>query len=76
MFGERRLRACRDILGWKSIDVRVIALTLDDLGRLLRDEYAAIAKIPVEQRVALAREYLVSLGVRLDDLIAAAEVAA
>jgi ParB/RepB/Spo0J family partition protein len=24
VFGERRLRACRDILGWKDIDCRVV----------------------------------------------------
>jgi len=51
--------------------------TLDDLGWLLRDEYAGIlAKVSLDQRVALARGYLISLGVQLDDLIAAAEVAA
>ena len=43
--------------------------TLDDLGRMLRNEQAGIiAKVQVEQRVALARGYLAALGVCLDDL--------
>src|SRR5439155_11292596 len=38
VFGERRLRACRDILGWKHIDVRVVTLGRVNLPRAEHDE--------------------------------------
>jgi chromatin segregation and condensation protein Rec8/ScpA/Scc1 (kleisin family) len=42
--------------------------TLDDLTRLLRDEKVRITEIPLQKRVELARSYLQTLDIGLDDL--------
>ena len=42
--------------------------TLEDLVRILADERRQIAAMPREKRVALARGYLMALGINLNDL--------
>ena len=51
VFGERRLRACRDILGWTEIPCRIL-----DLGSLLQaehDENEVRKAFTVSERVAI-----------------------
>ena len=38
VFGERRLIACRDILGWHEIDVRVVDVTSIAAGEFAENE--------------------------------------
>lgn len=42
--------------------------TLEDLVRIVADERRQIAAMPREKRVALARGYLIALGINLNDL--------
>lgn len=53
VFGERRLRACRDILGWDEIDVRIV-----NVSGIAQGEYAEneIRKdFTVSERVAILK---------------------
>lgn len=53
VFGERRLRACRDILKWKEIPARVV-----DVASLLeaeRDENEVRKEFTVSERVAIGK---------------------
>ena len=45
-----------------------LKLTLDDLVKLLANEQAKIAELPLHHRVAIARGYLEALGVAPSDL--------
>lgn len=53
VFGERRLRACRDILGWTEIDVRMVNVTSIVAGEMHENEMRK-AFTPSE-RVAIFR---------------------
>src|ERR1700682_2689119 len=51
VFGERRLRACRDILGWTTISARIVALRDVLLGQI--DENRLRKDYTVSERVAI-----------------------
>ena len=56
------------IVGFSALLHQQLAATLDDLTRMLRDQRARIAELPLHKRVVLARGYLDALGVTLNDL--------
>lgn len=60
--GERRLRACRDILGWETIPARVV--DLDDLLVGERDENEVRKDFAWSERVALKRAIEARIGER------------
>lgn len=51
--GERRLRACRDILGWERIHVRIVPGTID-LLQAERDENEVREPFTPSEAVAIA----------------------
>lgn len=53
VFGERRLRACRDVLGWSDIEARTVDVTSLIEGE--RDENEVRKDFTVSERVAIAR---------------------
>lgn len=62
VFGERRLRACRDILGWTEIEARRVAVT-----SIVEGEYAENAMrkdFTVSERVAIGKAVEQVLGNR------------
>lgn len=62
VFGERRLRACRDILGMTDIDVRVVNVTSIIEGE--RDENEIRKDFTVSERVAIGKAIEERLGSR------------
>lgn len=52
IFGERRLRACRDVLGWTEIDVRVLDMPHIVLGENAENEVRK--EFTPSERVAIA----------------------
>lgn len=53
VFGERRLRACRDVLGWTEIEVRVVNVTSIVEGE--HDENEVRKDFTVSERVAIGQ---------------------
>lgn len=51
VFGERRLRACRDILGWREIDVRIVDVPSIAAGEFAENEMRKA--FTVSERVAI-----------------------
>lgn len=62
VFGERRLRACRDILGWSEIDVRIVNVTSLVEGE--RDENEVRKDFTVSERVDIGRAVEALVGER------------
>lgn len=62
VFGERRLRACRDILGWKEIPARVVNVTSILDGE--HDENEVRKDFTPSERVAIAEAVRAALGER------------
>lgn len=60
--GERRLRACRDLLGWTEIDVRV--LDVENLLLAEHDENECRKGFTTSERVAIARAIEDEIGRR------------
>lgn len=60
VFGERRLRACRDILGWTEIDVRVVRVTSIVEGE--HDENEVRKDFTTSEKVAIARALQKRMG--------------
>lgn len=56
VFGERRLRACRDILGWTKIDCRVVNVTSlvegEQTENDLRKDFTPSERVAIGQAVA------------------------
>lgn len=62
IFGERRLRACRDILGWSEIEVRVIDMPHIVVGENAENEVRK--DFTPSERVAIARAIANEIGNR------------
>lgn len=62
VFGERRLTACRDILGWTDIDARIVDVTSIVEGE--HDENELRKDFTPSERVAIARAVEHQLGNR------------
>lgn len=62
VFGERRLRACRDILGWTEIAARVVNVTSLIEGE--RDENEVRKDFTTSERVAIAQAIEEEIGRR------------
>jgi ParB family chromosome partitioning protein len=62
VFGERRLRACRDILGWTEIPARVVNVTSILDGE--HDENEVRKDFTPSERVAIAEAVRAALGER------------
>lgn len=62
IFGERRLRACRDVLGWKTIPARVIDSTTILEG--MSTENTMRKDFTVSERVAIYRALKAEIGSR------------
>lgn len=62
IFGERRLRACRDILGWTEIDTRVIDMPRIVVGENAENEVRK--DFTPSERVAIAQAITEELGNR------------
>lgn len=63
VFGERRLRACRDILGWSEIEARIVSVTSIVEGEYAENEVRK--DFSVSERVAIGRAVEAALGKRL-----------
>jgi len=62
VFGERRLRACRDILGWREIDVRIVDVQSITQGE--NDENEIRKDFTPSERVAIAEAIKAEIGER------------
>lgn len=62
VFGERRLRACRDILGWTEIDARVVDMPKIVIGENAENEVRL--DFTPSERVAIAQEIAKELSGR------------
>lgn len=62
IFGERRLRACRDILGWTEIEARVIDMPSIVVGEQAENEVRK--DFTPSERVAIADAIMAELGDR------------
>jgi ParB family chromosome partitioning protein len=62
VFGERRLRACRDILGWEEIDIRVVSVTSIVEGECAENEMRK--NFTTSERVAIADAVAETIGNR------------
>lgn len=62
VFGERRLRACRDILGWTEIPARVVNVT--SIIEAERDENEVRKDFTPSERVAIGQAIEIEIGKR------------
>lgn len=62
VFGERRLRACRDILGWSELPARIVNVT--SIIEAERDENEVRKDFTPSERVAIAEAVKAELGNR------------
>lgn len=62
VFGERRLRACRDILGWDEIEARVVNVTSIVAGEFAENDIRK--DFTVLERVAIAEAVRLNIGNR------------